>query len=132
MKEAYTANPLPPLRKSDHIMILLKPQYKPQIQRQPLTTHSFRKWSPEAVEALRDCFESTGWGVLQEAHGEDIELVTHSTTDYLNFCMFVVVPIKTVCYFPNNKPRIMSSVKDVLNRKKRAFKEGDQEELKRL
>ena len=132
VREAYTATPLPPLGKSDHNLVLLLPQYKAQIQRQSTTKRSFRKWSPEAAEALRDCFECTDWSVLQGAHGEDIEGVTHCTTDYLNFCMDVVVPIKTVRCFPNNKPWITSNVKDILNRKKRAFKEGDRDELKRI
>ena len=87
-------------------------------------TRSFRKWSPEAVEALRDCFESTDWNVLQDTHDEDIEGVSRCTTDDLNFCMDIVVPTKTVRCFPNNKPWITSDVKDILNRK-RAFKDGD-------
>ena len=122
VKEAYTATPLPPLEKSDHNLVLLMPQYKPQIQRQSTTKRSFRKWSPEAAEALRHCFECTDWSVLQEAHGEDIEGVTHCTTDYMNLCIDIVVPIRTVRCFPNNKPWITSNVKDILNRKKRAFR----------
>lgn len=81
---------------------------------------------------LRDCFESTDWSVLQDSFGEDIEGVTHCTTDYLNFCMDIVAPTKTVRCFPNNKPWITSNVKHLLNRKKRAFKEGGQEERKRV
>ena len=81
---------------------------------------------------LRDCFESTDWSVLQDSFGEDIEGATHCTTDYLNFCMDIVAPTKTVRCFPNNKPWITSNVKHLLNRKKRAFKEGDQEERKRV
>ncbi|KAM8771414.1 uncharacterized protein AB9X84_005684 [Acanthopagrus schlegelii] len=132
VKEAYAATPLPPLGKSDHNLVLLTPHYKPKIQRQSTTTRSFRKWSPEAVDALRDCFESTDWNVLQDTHGEDIEGVTQCTTDYLNFCIDVVVPIRTVRCFPKNKPWITSDVKDILNRKKRAFKDGDRDELKRV
>ena len=61
-----------------------------------------------------------------------IKGVTHCTTDYLNFCMDIVVPIRTVCCFPNNKPWITSNVKDILNRKKRAFRDGDRDELKHV
>ena len=132
VRTAYTATPLPPLGKSDHNLVLLTPQYKPQIQRQCKTKHSLRKRSPEAAEALRNCFECTDWSILQEAHGEDIEGVTHCATDYLNFCVDVVVPISTVCCFPNNKPWITSNVKNILNRKKRAFRDGDRDELKRV
>ncbi|KAI4888593.1 hypothetical protein NFI96_032623 [Prochilodus magdalenae] len=46
--------------------------------------------------------------------------------------MDVAVPTKTVRCFPNNKPWITSDVKDILNQKKRAFKDGNWTELKRV
>lgn len=55
---------------------------------------------------------------------------THCLTDYLNFCVDMVVPTKTVRCYPNNKPWITQKVKDVLNRKKKAFKTKDKEEMK--
>ncbi|KAI4901873.1 hypothetical protein NFI96_006975 [Prochilodus magdalenae] len=125
----HHATPLPPLGKSDHNLVHLQPQYKPRVRTQPITTRSFRKWSPGAEAALRDCFESTEWSVLQEPYGEDIEGITHCMTDYMNFCMDVVVPVKTVRCFANNKPWITSNVKGLLN-KKRAFKDNNQEELR--
>ncbi|XP_017560818.1 uncharacterized protein LOC108431875 [Pygocentrus nattereri] len=100
--------------------------------RQPSTTRSFRKWSKEAEETLRDCFASTDWSVLHDSHSKDIEGVTDCTTDYLNFCMDTVVPVRTVRCFPNNKPWITSDVKDLLNKKKRAFKDKNQEELRNV
>ncbi|KAI4888703.1 hypothetical protein NFI96_003055 [Prochilodus magdalenae] len=82
--------------------------------------------------AHKDCYDTTDWSVLLHPHGEDIKGVTHCVMDYLNFCMDVVVPTKTVCCFPNNKPWITSDVKDILNQKKRAFKDGNWTELKRV
>ncbi|KAI4881888.1 hypothetical protein NFI96_006947, partial [Prochilodus magdalenae] len=128
VKDAYRATPLPPLGKSEHNLIFLQPQYKPLVLRQPITTPSFRVWSQEAEEALKDCYDTTDWSVLLHPHGEDIEEVTH----YLNFCMDVAVPTKTVRCFPNNKPWITSEVKDILNQKKRAFKDRNWTELKRV
>jgi len=84
--------------------VFLQPLYKPKIKSQPTTIRSFRKLFPEAEEALRDCFESTDWRVLQQPHGEDIERVTHCITDYMNFCRDTVLPINTVRCFSNNKP----------------------------
>uniref|UniRef100_A0A3B1JXG3 Reverse transcriptase domain-containing protein n=1 Tax=Astyanax mexicanus TaxID=7994 RepID=A0A3B1JXG3_ASTMX len=132
ISDAYTAIPLPPLGKSDHNLVFLKPYYKPCVMRQPTTTRSFRKWSQEAEETLKDCFASTDWSVLQDSHGEDIEGVADCTTDYLNFCMDIVVPVRTVRCFANNKPWITSDVKDLLNKMKRAFKDKNQEELKNI
>ncbi|KAK0148991.1 RNA-directed DNA polymerase from mobile element jockey [Merluccius polli] len=130
VRDAHSATPLPPLGKSDHNLIHLQPLYKPKVQRLPFATRTFRKWTPGADEALRDCFESTDWSVLQS--GEDLEEDTHCITDYLNFCMDVVVPTRTVRCFPNNKPWITSNVKSLLNRKKMAFREGNQAELRRV
>ncbi|XP_051251058.1 uncharacterized protein LOC127360648 [Dicentrarchus labrax] len=93
---------------------------------------SFRKWSFEAEQALRDCFGSTDWDVLQGSHCEDIEEAVDCTTDYINFCMDVVNPVRTVHCYANNKPWITSHVKGLLNQKKRAFKDGDQQELRRV
>lgn len=104
--------------------------YKPRVQRLPVATCTLRKWTREAEEALRDCFESTDLSVLQ--NGKDLEEVTQCSTDYLNFCMDVVVPTKTVRCFPNNKPWVTSDVKNLLNNKKRAFRNGDLTELNRV
>ncbi|XP_073668918.1 uncharacterized protein [Paramisgurnus dabryanus] len=130
VKDAYTASPLPPLGRSDHNLVFLRPLYIPIVRRQPTTIRSFRKWSPEAEATLRDCFESTDWNVLQEPYGDDIEGVTNCTTDYVNFCLDNVVPTRSVRCFPNNKPWITCDVKDLLNEKKRAFKEGDHMKLR--
>ncbi|KAK0152203.1 hypothetical protein N1851_006436 [Merluccius polli] len=116
----------------NHNLVFLHPQYTPLVHRQKHTMRSFRKWSPETEEALRDCFDSTDWSVLQESHGEDIEGVTNCTTDYLNFCMDIVVPTRTVCCYLNSKPWITTDVKNLLNRKKQVFKEGDLTEMKRV
>ncbi|KAI4887684.1 hypothetical protein NFI96_005893 [Prochilodus magdalenae] len=132
VRDAYRATPLPPLGKSDHNLVFLQPQYKPLVLRQPTTTRSFRVWSPDAEEALKDCYDTTDWSLLLHPHGEDIEGVTHCVTDYLNFCMDVAVPTKTVRCFPNNKPWITSDVKDILNQKKMAFRDGNWKELKRV
>ncbi|KAK3511138.1 hypothetical protein QTP70_032095, partial [Hemibagrus guttatus] len=66
--------------------------YKPKERRLPTSTCSFRKWSPETEQTLRDCFEDTDWDVLQGLHSGNIEEVVDRTTDYINFCMDVVVP----------------------------------------
>ncbi|XP_062854835.1 uncharacterized protein LOC134318029 [Trichomycterus rosablanca] len=46
--------------------------------------------------------------------------------------MDIAVPCKTVRCFPNNKPWITRDIKELLNKKKRAFRDGDREELKRV
>lgn len=58
VRDGYRVTPLPPLGKSDHNLIYLQPHYTPQYKRQPITTPSIRRWSPEMEDALRDCYET--------------------------------------------------------------------------
>ncbi|KAI3368197.1 hypothetical protein L3Q82_007923 [Scortum barcoo] len=97
-----------------------------RLNKQPVTTRSVRRWSPEKESALRDCFNTTVWDVLLNPHGEDIEGMTHCLTDYLNFCADVVSPVKTVRCYPNNKPWVTREVKTVLNKKKGCLQEQRQ------
>lgn len=130
--DAYSATALPPLGRSDHNLVLLTPSYVPLVQRQPVTTRTVRRWSQEAKEALQDCFESTDWNVLCGPHGEDINNLTDCVTEYIKFCEHTTVPSRTVRCFPNNKPWITRDLKELLNKKKAAFKSGDREELRRV
>ncbi|KAI3355420.1 hypothetical protein L3Q82_018261 [Scortum barcoo] len=123
---------VPALGKADHNLVLLKPHYTPRVRRLPTTTRSFRKWSPEAEQALKDCFETTDWEALQGSHNGNMEEMVDCTTDYINFCMDTVVPVRSVRCFANNKPWITSDIKGLLNQKKKAFKDGDTQELKQI
>lgn len=121
-KEAYAATPLPPLEKSDHNLVQLQPTYIPMGKRLPITTRQVRRWSPDIKKSLRDCFQTTDWDVIVGSHGDDVEGAAQCITDYMNFCADVVVPVRTVKCFTNNKPWVTKEVKAVLNRKKRAFR----------
>ncbi|TWW56114.1 hypothetical protein D4764_08G0001010 [Takifugu flavidus] len=70
-------------------------QYTPLVQWQAASTRSIGRWTPEAEEALKDWFNTTDWDVLLGEHEEDIDGMTDRLTDYLNFCVDVVVPTKT-------------------------------------
>ena len=88
VREAYRAVSLPPLGRSDHSTVYLQPTYRPCVQRLPVTSRSFRKWSPEARDALRDCFDVTDWAVLLEEEEMDIGMDRRVSiiTDHINFC----------------------------------------------
>ncbi|KAI3376865.1 hypothetical protein L3Q82_000110 [Scortum barcoo] len=93
-------------------------------------TRTVKKWSEEAEEALKDCFNTTLWDVFSDAHGEDIDSLTHCLTDYINFCVENTVPTRTVRSFSNSKPWITPDIKALLKEKRRAFVSGNKEELK--
>ncbi|KAI3372200.1 hypothetical protein L3Q82_007044 [Scortum barcoo] len=129
-KEAYHSLPLPPLGRADHNLVHLLPVYKTLVHRQPAVTRTVKKWSEEAEEALKDCFNTTLWDVFSDAHGEDIDSLTHCLTDYINFCVENTVPTRTVRSFSNSKPWITPDIKALLKEKRRAFVSGNKEELK--
>ncbi|MBN3311637.1 MROH1 protein, partial [Atractosteus spatula] len=131
-KDAYSSTALPPLGRSDHNLVLLTPLYTPIVQRQPVTMRTVRRWSQEAMEDLRGALEATDWDVLCEPHGDDIDSMVDCVTDYINFCVDNTIPTKDVHCFSNNKPWITSDLKALLNDKKRAFRRGDKEEVKRV
>ncbi|KAK0146078.1 hypothetical protein N1851_014660 [Merluccius polli] len=56
--------------------------------------------------------------------------MTDCITGYISFCVDNVVPAKKVKCFANNKPWITSDLKGLLNKKKKAFRDGDGELLK--
>ena len=92
-----------------------------------VTVRTLKKWSQEAEEELRGCFESTDWNALCEPHGDDIT----SMTDYINFPVeHLTVPTRTVRCFSNNKPWITSDLKKLLYIKTKAFREGSRKLLR--
>ncbi|KAI4905891.1 hypothetical protein NFI96_014096 [Prochilodus magdalenae] len=125
-----SCSPLPPLGGSDHNLVNISSKYVPQVKSQPVTTRTVRRWSEETSEVLQDCFETTDWTALYEPHGEDIDGLTECITDYINFCVDSTVPTRTVKCYPNNKPWVTKDIKALLNKKKRAFRAGDREEVR--
>lgn len=132
IRDAYTSSPLPPLGRSDHNLVHLLPAYTPMVNKQPPEERSVRKWSEDASARLRDCFETTDWEALCSPHGEDIDSLTDCITDYINFCVENTVPSRRVRCFSNNKPWVTPEIKALLNEKKRVFRSGDKEELRRV
>ena len=63
---------------------------------------------------------------------EDINSTTDCITEYIKFYENTTLPAWTIHCFPNNKPWITRDLKDLLNKKKRAFRSGDREELRRV
>ena len=99
--------------------------YKPLVHREPAVSRTVKRWSNEAEEALNDCFDTTVWEDFCDSHGEDIDSLTNCITDYNNFCVENIIPLRIVLCFSNNKPWINPDIKALLKEKKRAFKSGN-------
>ncbi|KAI3355965.1 hypothetical protein L3Q82_017155, partial [Scortum barcoo] len=123
---AYSSSPLPPLGRSDHNLVHLRPVYTPMVKRQPPNKRRVKQWSEEASDALRDCFDTTDWEVLCGPHEQDIDSLTDCITDYINFCVETTVPTKRVQCFSNNKPWVTPDLRALLQEKRTAFQSGRQ------
>ena len=72
------------------------------------------------MESLRGCFDCTDWDVLYDDCA-DLDSNVDVCSGYISFCVGNIVPTKTVKIYPNNKPWVTKDVKSLLNRKKAAL-----------
>ena len=93
---------------------------------------SVKDWFEVASERLIGLFDTTAWEALCSPHGEDINSLTDCITDYIHFCVENTVPSRKVQCFPNNNPWVNSGIKTLGDEKKRVFRSGDKEELRRV
>lgn len=47
----------------------------------------------------------------------------------ITYCVDITIPTETVWHFLNNKPWIISDLKEILNKKKRTFRDGGQRQI---
>ncbi len=67
-------------------------------------------------------FWSCGLGHVPAASDDDIEAYSDTVTCFIRKCIEDVVPTKTICIYPNQKPWINSDVRTALSGRKSAFK----------
>jgi hypothetical protein len=129
VKDAYRCYGLPPLGKSDHCLVNLLPKYTPVVKRQSPVVRSVQCWTPEACDELRGCMECTDWDVFVDSC-ETLDELSETVSDYINFCVDSVIPVKQVTHYANSKPWITRDIRDLLKKKRSAFASGDKEELR--
>ncbi len=60
--------------------------------------------------------------MFRAASDDDIEAYSDSVTCFIRKCVEEVVPTKTICVYPNQKPWINSDVRAALSARTSAFK----------
>ncbi len=63
--------------------------------------------------------------MFRAASDDDIEAYSDSVTYFIRKCIEDVVPTKTICIYPNQKPWINSDVRSALSARTSAFKSGN-------
>ena len=131
VQDGFTSRNMPRLGRSDHNMVQMLPVYRQKIKSEPKIKKTIKVWSPEVEETLKDCFDITDWDVLTNGESS-LDIKTEVVTDYINWCKDVVVPEKTVTFYPNTKPWITKDIKSVLREKEKAFSAKDKNRLDEL
>ena len=126
---SYNVQSKPPLGNSDHKMLHCIPKYKPKYKTSKPTTLTIHDWNETTIEKLRGCFDCTDWNCLYDEY-DDLDSNSTVFTDYINFCVELNIPKKTIKCFPNNKPWVTSELKQLLNEKKAAIASKDKNKIK--
>ncbi len=132
IKNAFKSLPLPPLGASDHNCVHLITVYRTALKRGKMQYIQYRDWNDnDACQTLQGLLDSTDWGMFMES-SNDIDELTDVVTSWIKYCESTVIPEKKFKVYPNSKPWIMKSLKMLLHKKNKAFKEGNILELHNL
>ncbi len=129
-RDAYKSLPRPPFGKSDHSSVLLLPAYRQKLKREAPALRTIQCWSDQSDAILQDCFDHVDWDMFRAASDDDIEAYSDTVTCFIRKCIDYVVPIKTICIYPNQKPWLNSDVRSALSAQTSAFKSGNTDDRK--
>ncbi len=95
IKEAYHSVPQAALGLSDHCLVNLIPTYRQELKAaaKPVI-RSVKRWTNEAEQDLKACFDLTDWSVF-EAVATDLDELTETVTSYISFCEDMCIPNRT-------------------------------------
>ena len=124
IKDAYKSFPRAPLGTSDHSVVYLCPTYKSVLKATKPERRLVPVWSEESTQRLQDCLFCTDWDLFVDTCS-DLDDLTETVTSYINFCEDLIIPRKLISIFPNNKPWVSKSVKNIINLRNISFNKGD-------
>ena len=132
VKDAYKSVSLAPLGLSDHNCVHLIPVYRTALKRGKVQNICIKNWSDNnACETLQGLFEATDWDMFLDS-AADINELTDVVTSWSSYCESIVIPDKIIKVYPNSKPWISKSLRSLLQKKRKAFREGNTVELRSL
>ncbi len=112
IKDAYHSVPRAALELSDHCLVHLIPTYRQQFKSSKPVLRTVKRWTNEAEQDLKACFDLTDWSVF-EATATDLDELTETVTSYISFCEDICIPTRTFLSFNNDKPWFTGKLKQL-------------------
>ncbi len=124
IKDAYHSVPRAALGLSDHCLVHLIPTYRQKLKSAKPVLRTVKRWTNEAEQNLKACFDLTDWTVF-EAAATDLDELTETVTSYsFSFCEDMCIPTRTHLTYNNDKPWFTAKLRQ-LRQAKDAYRKGD-------
>ena len=120
-KDAYRSIQEPPLKNSDHNMIHMQPIYRRKLAREKPEEKKKQQLTEQSLETLNASFDATDWDMFIDS-AYDIDELVDTVTEYIKFNTNMILPVKAIKQYPNNKPWITSELRKQIIEKHQAFK----------
>ncbi len=124
IKDAYHSVPRAALGLSDHCLVLLIPTYRQKLKSEKPVLKTVKRWTVEAEQDLKACFDLTDWSVF-EAAATDLDELTETVTSYISFCEDMCIPTRTRLTYNNDKPWFTAKLRQLRQAKEDAYRKGD-------
>ncbi len=94
--------------------------YSPVVRRVERQKKTFKNWTDTSIGELQSCFELTNWDLfLSDSLDLNDQVIVVSS--YINFCVELIIPTKSLTVFPNNKPWVTKELKNILNNEEKSI-----------
>ncbi len=124
IKDAYHSVPRAALGLSDHCLAHLIPTYRQKLKSAKPVLRTVKRWTNEAEQDLKACFDFTDWSVF-EATAHNLDELTETVTSYISFCEDMCIPTRTRLPYNNDKPWFTAKLRQLRQAKEDAYRKGD-------
>ncbi len=123
IKEAYYSVPRAALGLSDYSLVHLIPTYRQKLKSAKPVLRTVKRWTNEAEQDLKACFDLTDWSVFKAA-ANDLDELTEIITSYISFCEDKCIPTRTCLSYNNDKPWFTAKLRQLRQAKEGAYRKG--------
>ncbi len=124
IKDAFHFVPRTALGLSAHCLVHLIPTYRQKLKSAKPVLRTVKRWTNEAEQELKACFDLTDWTVF-EAAANDLDELTETVTSYISFFEDMCIPTRTHLTYNNDKPWFTAKLRQLRQAKEDAYKKGD-------